>query len=755
VVTVTCRPQAPAGSGSTGTSSSDASTAGTGAATRGIQTVGRSLTFVSGSSGAPHTTLPDGATTGDLLVSVVSTYQFASVTFGAGWVTAYDVSTPSGVHLVAAWKPVGAGDSAVTATVSPDTQVSMATAAFRHVDLSAPVEAAKAAPGAVSPGVVVQTSGALLVLSHASTAWQYSPSPPANAQLAAEANNGGNSEVAVAVQASAAIGATPGFAWPAAPASSSVATGTLAIRPAVPGSAPGVVGDAPSTTGSVSAGSSSVATSTSVVPSTTSAAADPATTVTVAPPAGSAPGTPRPVCGSATLAGPSTAPAGAVWLAPTQNLGDVVAAHPAHTTYWLAPGTYRLGTGAYDQVIPHSGDTVVAAPGAILDGQHKNLYAFTGSATDVTISHLTVQNFGAAGQNNNEGVVNHDAAKNWTITANTIQANAGSGLMIGSGDRVTGNCIRNNGQYAFNAYSPDGVSQVVLDSNEISGNNTDDWEARQPGCGCTGGGKFWATNGATVTNNYVHDNKGVGLWADTNNANFLFQGNYISGNDAEGLMYETSYNAAIINNTFVRNALVKGPTNPGFPASAIYLSESGSDTRVAGPYGASFRISGNMFTDNWAGIIAWENADRFAGSPANTSSGTTTLVNPTVATEAACATASTVAKAPYLDDCRWKTQNVQMDHNSFTLNATGIAKCTAANGCGFNGLFSNYGTYPNWSPYKGEVVQDHLTLHQNNLWQNNTYRGPWGFIIKAGGNVVPWATWRAAPYGQDAGSTLS
>ena len=32
--------------------------------------------------------------------------------------------------------------------------------------------------------------------------------------------------------------------------------------------------------------------------------------------------------------------------------------------------------------------------------------------------------------------------------------------------------------------------------------------------------------------------------------------------------------------------------------------------------------------DNWAGVVAWENADRFAGSPANTSTGNTTLVNP-------------------------------------------------------------------------------------------------------------------------------
>ena len=155
--------------------------------------------------------------------------------------------------------------------------------------------------------------------------------------------------------------------------------------------------------------------------------------------------------------------------------------------------------------------------------------------------------------------------------------------MLGSRSRLTGNCLRDNGQYGFSAYHADGVTDVVLDGNEISGNNTDDWEDRQPGCGCTGGGKFWETNGARITDNYVHDNRGVGLWADSNNVGFRFEGNYIASNDAEGIMYETSYNAVIVDNTFVRNALVKGPTNPKFPASAIYLSESGSDERVDGP----------------------------------------------------------------------------------------------------------------------------------------------------------------------------
>ena len=62
------------------------------------------------------------------------------------------------------------------------------------------------------------------------------------------------------------------------------------------------------------------------------------------------------------------------------------------------------------------GDKFIGAPGAVLDGGHENRYAFWDKARDVTIKFLTVQNFGSRGDNNNEGVVNHDSASGWTVS---------------------------------------------------------------------------------------------------------------------------------------------------------------------------------------------------------------------------------------------------------------------------------------------------------------------------------------------------
>jgi hypothetical protein len=460
------------------------------------------------------------------------------------------------------------------------------------------------------------------------------------------------------------------------------------------------------------------------------------------------------MCGHVDLDGPATRPAGAVTVLPTQDLQSLTDRYPPSTTFWLAPGVHHLPDGEYSQIQPKNDSTYIGAPGAVIDGRHTNLYAFGGDARGVRLAHFTVQNFGSGGDNQNEGVVNHDAAPGWLMSYLTVQHNAGAGVFLGDENVLERSCLRANGQYGFSAYSDSGVRRVALRHNEIADNNTDAWEDRQPGCGCSGGGKFWDTRDAEVVQNYVHDNRGVGVWADTNNAGFLVANNYFADNDAEGLMYETSYNLAVLRNTFVRNGLVKGPQNPGFPTPAIYLSESGSDERVGTAHGSSLEVADNRFVDNWGGVVAWENADRFVGSPANTSTGVTTLVD-VGATVARCSDPEALRRKPLVDDCRWKTQNVQVHDNTFEFSASALGRnCTLSKMCGFSGVFSNYGTYPEWSPYQGRRVERDITFSQGNRWYDNAYIGSWRFMVLEVGNIVSWETWRAAPYRQDQGSTF-
>jgi Right handed beta helix region len=464
---------------------------------------------------------------------------------------------------------------------------------------------------------------------------------------------------------------------------------------------------------------------------------------------------PTAVCGNKSIlgGGPATAPAGAV----TVPAGDdsSVNWNQPHTTFWFAPGVHTVGSGQFAQIDPAASSAFIGAPGAVLDGQHTNLYAFGGPAANVRISYLTVQNFGPSGSDQNEGVVNHDSAAGWTIDHSTLQDNAGAGTMLGSDNTLSYDCLKDNEQYGFNAYSVQGPASLLITHNEIAGNDTYNWEKKQPGCGCTGGGKFWDVDGAVIKDNWVHGNHSVGLWADTDNRGFDIENNYIASNYNYGITYEISYNALIRNNVFVRNGLGAGPTNPGFPTSAIYLSESGSDPRVPGKYGQVLQVTDNTFLNNWGGVVLWENSNRFCGSPANTSSGNCTLVAPGTATLSSCGNSSKVAHQPYYSDCRWQTKNVLVSHNEFDFNPASIgSSCTVAKVCGFQGVFSEYGTYPSWSPYQGTVVEKHIAFGQNNHFTANTYSGPWRFMAPAQGAMLTWSAWRAAPYHQDAGSTM-
>jgi hypothetical protein len=184
---------------------------------------------------------------------------------------------------------------------------------------------------------------------------------------------------------------------------------------------------------------------------------------------------------------------------------------------------------------------------------------------------------------------------------------------------------------------------------------------------------------------------------------------------------------------------------------------------VAGAYGNTFDISGNVFDDNWSGVILWENANRFCGplSPDNAGS-LCTLVDPSLATPVTCI-APAINSGALFNDCRWKTQNVSVTDNTFDFTPSDIgSNCTPANGCGYNGIFSEYGTT---APFTAWVVPKNIADNQNNHFSNNTYTGPWSFMGPDMGVTATWSQWtngftdNSDSSGihfdaQDAGSTL-
>jgi hypothetical protein len=519
-----------------------------------------------------------------------------------------------------------------------------------------------------------------------------------------------------------------------------------------------------------------------------SPSASPAPTATASPtptvpvdPVGWPTAPPARICGNTSIldGGPSSPPAGAVAVPAGDNAAMFFTLREANKTFWFAPGVHTLGNDEFGQIEPGSGSTYVGAPGAIIDGQRINRFAFTQKATNVSIRYLTIRNFIAP---LDQGVVNHDAGAGWTVEYNTIASNDGAGLMAGSDNRYRYNCIKDNGQYGINsccgANSDSGdIQNFLLDHNEIVGNNTGDWETRRPGCGCTGGVKFWLNKNVTVTNNWVHANKGPGLWLDNNNRGFIIEYNYLEDNDGQALFVEAGYDARIRYNNLKRNAIVEGrqfqSRNDPFPIAAIYVSEDGS------PSGYGLRtspmvISNNNFENNWGGVALWENADRYSGSTASTHVAGTIKIGDLYHDTQCKSDTPNVIPSTIGDKyrCRWSTENVIVENNDFRIDKAVIGVgCANAYYCGVSGIFANVGTYPEFSGY---TIPWRITFQQGNIFRNNHYYGDWRFAgfqtTKPDGGRVTWQEWTApAPsvpptfthdnrpqtFGQDQGSTYN
>ena len=475
------------------------------------------------------------------------------------------------------------------------------------------------------------------------------------------------------------------------------------------------------------------------------------------------------VCGnSSLLTGPSSAPAGAVSVPAGDNSALFAGTLGASTTYWFAPGTHTLGSGEFAQIDAANNDTLIGGPGAVLDGQDKNDFAIAGSGTNVTIEYLTIENFNAP---QSQGAVNQNLSSGWVIENSTIENNPnGAGVMVDSNGVLNDDCLTKNGQYGFQTYSGSDsvpVTNLTITNNEISDNDTKNYDTNGTGtCGCTGGAKFWNDLGATVTGNYIHDNESVGLWMDTNNTGFNVSGNYFSHNWDVAIQYEISYNVSITDNTFVDNGWIAGPNNPG--TGAIEINNAGSDANVHSAYDTESVISGNVLTDNWGGVDIYEDSGRFCGTQSdNTSTTYCTLDNPSTYSVSSCTANDSASATPsqnpdYYDNCRWKSQNILVSNNTFNFTPSNIgSNCTAAKGCGFIGLYSEWGTY---SPYDGYVVPLSLVNNQNVVFSDNTYNGPFVFDSMYQGDTVSWAQWsggytdpnsNAAIVAQDAGSTFN
>ncbi len=273
--------------------------------------------------------------------------------------------------------------------------------------------------------------------------------------------------------------------------------------------------------------------------------------------------------------------------------------------------------------------------------------------------------------------------------------------MVDSNGVLNDDCLTKNGQYGFQTYSGSDsvpVTNLTITNNEISYNDTKNYDTNGTGsCGCTGGAKFWDDLGATVTGNYIHDNDSVGLWKDTNNTGFNVSGN---SSPTTG-----TWPSNMRSPTTSRSRTTPSSTTGGSPSQqpgtgAIEINNAGSDSRVAGAYNTQSVDLGQRADRQLGRGGHLRRRNRYCGTQSdNTSTDYCTLVNPSTYSVASCTThdgsgATSSQNPDYYDNCRWKSQNILVTNNTFNFTPSNIgSNCTAAKGCGFVGLYSEWGSY--------------------------------------------------------------
>jgi parallel beta-helix repeat protein len=202
-------------------------------------------------------------------------------------------------------------------------------------------------------------------------------------------------------------------------------------------------------------------------------------------------------------------------------------------------------------------------------------YAFTGSASSVTIRGLKIEKYATPTQ---MAAVFGYGSTGWTVEGNEIRWNHGAGTITANRWVLRNNNIHHNGLMGVHPQS--NTSGAVIEANEIAFNNAAGFS---PHWGA-GGIKAITTTGLTVRNNYVHDNAAYGIWCDNCFAGTTYSGNRVTNNLYAGIYHEVSAGALITGNTLTGNGVTTA-------RGGIWVDNS-----------ANVEISANTLSGNGDGI---------------------------------------------------------------------------------------------------------------------------------------------------------
>ena len=202
------------------------------------------------------------------------------------------------------------------------------------------------------------------------------------------------------------------------------------------------------------------------------------------------------------------------------SIQAAIDAHGTGTTFCLTAGTYRVSS----RIRPKSYDTFVGT-GITRDNttvrtSSAQVIFETDGTTGVNFRHFAVA-----------GAINACPGSNCGET--------GTGISRGTSVTVDDMHLYNNGLNGVGG----GNGTLTVKNSEIDHNGA-------AIDGVSGGIK--RIDPLTVTNSYIHDNKGNGIWCDMQCGSFIVTGSTVTGNTGGGIFDEISEGSSVIANNIVK-----------------------------------------------------------------------------------------------------------------------------------------------------------------------------------------------------------
>ncbi len=284
----------------------------------------------------------------------------------------------------------------------------------------------------------------------------------------------------------------------------------------------------------------------------------------------------------------------------------------ASTVPLMTWASVAIGSHVYDVSAvsgTQSGGYTLTIPGGLDVAAASNTTVYYGGlAGGVTASYLDISN----DLHDTTGTIYTGAG--WTISHNKIHdsysaTDHGAGVAIYGGDEgiIEYNCLSKMGDYGANIFGHNNKFRM----NEVTQTN---YEVDNSGNGQSGGGKWWGTLNADITDNaFIDDSPGGSLviWLDNGNSGTLISGNYFDKSAASAVHSETGFNLNVTNNLFQNGGWGTGNgCGDSNCVGSVNINSSGGFHVPGSRYDNQIIISSNQFINNWGGVSIWQSGAR-------------------------------------------------------------------------------------------------------------------------------------------------